>query len=152
MGAEILVVEDARKDPRFAENPLVTSAPDIRFYAGAPLIDGQGQGLGSLCVIDRQPRVMKHEQLHALEALARQVISQIEVRAVSSQLAAALAEVKTLSGMLPICAHCKNIRNDKGYWTAVENYIGAHTEAEFSHGICPSCMDFHFPDLSGGLT
>ena len=51
----------------------------------------------------------------------------------------ALAKVKTLSGLLPICASCKKIRDDKGYWTQIEAYISEHSEAEFSHGICPDC-------------
>ncbi len=51
----------------------------------------------------------------------------------------ALAKVKTLSGMLPICASCKKIRDDKGYWTQIESYLRHHSEAEFSHGVCPDC-------------
>jgi K+-sensing histidine kinase KdpD len=56
--------------------------------------------------------------------------------------------VKILEGMLPICAHCKNIRNDKGDWERMEAYISRRSEAQFSHGICPSCSDKHYP---GGL-
>ena len=51
------------------------------------------------------------------------------------------AEVKTLSGLLPICTSCKKIRDDKGYWNQIESYIHKHSEAQFSHGICPECMD-----------
>ncbi len=53
----------------------------------------------------------------------------------------ALAEIKTLSGLLPICAHCKKIRDDKGYWKQIEGYIQDHSDAKFSHGICPECSD-----------
>ena len=53
----------------------------------------------------------------------------------------ALEDVKTLSGLLPICAKCKKIRDDKGYWNNLEGYIQAHSDAEFSHGICPECSD-----------
>jgi hypothetical protein len=52
----------------------------------------------------------------------------------------ALSQVKTLSGLIPICASCKKIRDDKGYWNQVETFIQEHSEAEFSHGICPDCM------------
>jgi len=52
----------------------------------------------------------------------------------------ALAKVKTLSGLLPICAQCKKVRDDKGYWNQIETYISEHTQAEFSHGYCPSCI------------
>lgn len=56
----------------------------------------------------------------------------------------ALTEVKILSGLLPICSHCKMIRDDKGYWTQIESYIHEHSEAEFTHGICPDCANEHY--------
>lgn len=56
-----------------------------------------------------------------------------------------LAEVKTLGGMLPICSHCKKIRDDKGYWNQIEAYLNEHTDAEFTHGICPECAREAFP-------
>ena len=71
LGRQVMVVEDATADVRFAGNPLVLSDPNIRFYAGAPLIDREGFGLGTLCVIDRQPRQLTEERRRALEALAR---------------------------------------------------------------------------------
>jgi PAS domain S-box-containing protein len=58
-----------------------------------------------------------------------------------------LARIKTLSGMLPICASCKKIRDDKGYWNKIETYIRKHSEAEFSHGICPDCAKKLYPDF-----
>jgi PAS domain S-box-containing protein len=60
----------------------------------------------------------------------------------------ALSEVKKLSGFLPICASCKKIRDDKGYWSEVERYIGEHSEAQFSHSICPDCMRKLYPDFA----
>lgn len=59
----------------------------------------------------------------------------------------ALAKVKTLSGFLPICASCKKIRDDKGYWNQIEAYLSEHSAAEFSHGICPECLEKLYPDL-----
>ena len=59
----------------------------------------------------------------------------------------AMAEVKTLSGLLPICAHCKNVRDDKGYWNKIESYIRKHSGAQFSHGICPECAKKFFSDF-----
>ena len=57
-----------------------------------------------------------------------------------------LQEVRTLSGLLPICAWCKKLRNDEGYWKSVEDYIGERTKAEFTHGICPECTNKYFPE------
>lgn len=64
------------------------------------------------------------------------------------ELKEALSRVKTLSGLLPICASCKKIRNDKGYWEQMEMYIRDHSEAEFSHGICPECAEKLYPQLN----
>ncbi|MFC1564759.1 PAS domain-containing protein [candidate division KSB1 bacterium] len=57
----------------------------------------------------------------------------------------ALESIKILRGFLPICAHCKKIHDDKGYWTQIEKYISEHSEAEFSHGLCPQCMEEYYP-------
>jgi PAS domain S-box-containing protein len=59
----------------------------------------------------------------------------------------ALSEVKTLRGFLPICSYCKKIRDDKGYWSQIESYIHKHSDAEFSHGICPECAKKYYPDM-----
>jgi CheY-like chemotaxis protein len=81
------------------------------------------------------------DELRARVAVGAQMIALQEelVRRVS-ELEAALAHVKTLQGMLPICSYCKNIRDDKNYWHDVESYITAHSEAIFSHSICPNCF------------
>lgn len=75
---ETLVVEDALKDERFAENPLVTNDPKIRFYAGSPLVTSKGHTLGTLCVIDRKPRQLDTQQIDVLNALAKNVVNLIE--------------------------------------------------------------------------
>ncbi len=62
------------------------------------------------------------------------------------ELEQALREVKVLRGMLPICSHCKKIRNDQDLWQTVESYIKDHAAVDFSHGICPECLDKHYPD------
>ena len=64
-----------------------------------------------------------------------------------NELQKALTQVKTLSGLLPICANCKKIRDDKGYWKQIESYIRDHSEADFSHSICPECAKKLYPDL-----
>lgn len=72
------------------------------------------------------------------EVLAR-IHTHITLRKRERELEEALEEIKTLTGILPICSYCKQIRNDEGYWQQVEEYISEHSEALFSHGVCPSC-------------
>lgn len=63
------------------------------------------------------------------------------------ELEEALLNLKTLQGMLPICSHCKKIRDDQGSWTQMEHYIRSHSKADFTHGICPECIEEHFGDV-----
>lgn len=90
---ELLVVEDAAYDPRFASNPLVTSDPSVRFYAGAPLTTQRGNAIGTLCVIDRVSRQLSAEQEEALRALARLAMSELEMRRTILQLTDQLDEL-----------------------------------------------------------
>lgn len=125
---QLMIVEDASKDERFRDNPFVKSAPKIRFYAGAPFTSRTGQALGTMCVVDLQPRSLSEEQKRALVALSRQVERQLEFRRNLMELRAALKErdhleeereelvhglehtlgdVKRLSGLLPVSSACK---------------------------------------------
>jgi len=79
--------------------------------------------------------------------ITQRKLSEDEREKLIVELQDAIAEIKTLSGLLPICAHCKKIRDDKGYWRQIESYIIEHSEAEFSHGICPECAKKLYPEL-----
>lgn len=86
-----------------------------------------------------------HEELKAEVEERRK--AQEEKDSLIVELRRALSEVKTLSGMLPICSSCKKIRDDKGYWNRIESYIRSHSEVQFSHGICPDCAKKLYPDF-----
>ena len=84
---DIFEIQDAEKDSRFSKNPLVTSDPSIRFYAGAPLTTPEGHNIGTLCVIDQKPNKLTPEQAESLRTLAGQVIELLELRKANKQLA-----------------------------------------------------------------
>jgi hypothetical protein len=71
-----------------------------------------------------------------------------EQRALSERLQEALHNIRVLNGLLPICANCKKIRDDRGYWQQIETYISTRTDTTFSHGICPDCMKKLYPEFS----
>jgi anti-sigma regulatory factor (Ser/Thr protein kinase) len=125
---DLFIIADTRADERLRDNPLVTGDPHIRFYAGAPLVTPDGYALGTLCVVDRVTRTLTAEQVEALDALRRQVQSQLELRRHVFDLQQALAErdeaqakqaalydelrtahdnVRRLSAMMPFCSTCQ---------------------------------------------
>jgi len=89
------------------------------------------------------------EELRARLAVGRRVIDLQQALAQRIRdLQAALAHIKTLQGILPICMHCHKIRNDQQSWERLEGYISDHAEVRFSHGICPECVAKHYPEFA----
>ena len=80
------------------------------------------------------------------QAYLEQLKTEKTLRESQTVLRQALSEIKTLQGILPICSFCKNVRNEDGYWSQIELYIQSHSEAEFSHSICPECVKIHYPE------
>ena len=126
-----------------------------------PLLSGQRDLLpfetvhrrsdGSLYPVEVHMQLMEVGQqrifLAVLFDISERKLMEAEREKLIVDLQAAFAQVKLLSGFLPICASCKKIRDDKGYWTQIESYISAHSEAQFSHGICQECAKKLYPEL-----
>lgn len=105
----LFLIPDARQDRRFANNPAVVSTPQVRFYAGAPLLTPDGYAIGTLCVIDTVPRVLQQGQQQALETLAQQVVAQLELRrSVTALQQAALEQEQTANALLRMSMALEN--------------------------------------------
>ena len=81
--------------------------------------------------------------------LVRAIRYGIEREKLLVKLREAMDQIKILRGLLPICSYCKDIRDDQGYWHQIEDYVRRHSDAEFSHGLCPKCAEKHYPDIFG---
>ena len=114
-----MVVNDATKDTRFASNPLVTGDLGIRFYAGAPLVTSENFSLGTLCVIDREPRQLGAQQIESLEALARQLTLRLELRRTSNLLKKAVNDLQHLS----LTDELTGLYNQRGFLLHAEQQL-----------------------------
>jgi len=146
-------------------NPLdfiaLEDKPRVRAAIGTVFEEGQASVEAGLSTVDGKviPYLFTgyrfvEMQLNYLVGVGLDISDRIraekEKETLIAKLQESLSQVKQLSGLLPICASCKNIRDDKGYWNRIEAYIKAHSEAEFSHGICPDCARKLYPDLMEG--
>jgi PAS domain S-box-containing protein len=140
---------------------ILAPAPEVRdqfeMYMTELKRDGFSKGLMLVQTKKGETRIWEYNSSLRTEGISSPVVrgmahditdrkrTEEEREKLILQLQKALAEVKQLSGLLPICASCKKIRDDKGYWNQIESYIRDHSEAEFSHGICPECMKKLYP-------
>lgn len=137
----------------FILHPLIHIISLLHFFSGSLVPKNFASELLKSFSVSMLPWGIAFMILSALIGLFWGKIKQAdeEKSEIIAQLQKALAEVKNLSGFLPICASCKKIRDDKGYWNQIEAYISEHSEAEFSHGICPECSEKLYPDLYKNL-
>jgi DNA-binding response OmpR family regulator len=172
-GSGIEVARMLKGDPQLAGSLVVllsgsrVSSDDQVVGLSEGLADGYiTRPIGKLELLARIEAFLRirgvQEALRASEAEVRALNAQLEERIAErtaelqarEQLIVELREagekVKLLSGLIPICAHCKKIRDDKGYWNQIEVYIRDHSEASFTHGICPECAQANFPGVSRG--
>ena len=133
-------IQTARKIQECCPTPIVIitayESPDTIVNAGAA---------GVSAFLTKPPQQDDIERAIVI-AMARHA-ELMEVRRLNKKLEQALEEVKRLQGILPICANCKKIRDDTGYWQQIESYIRDHSEAKFSHGICPDCTKKLYPEF-----
>lgn len=102
---------------------------------------------GTICVLDNKENQFGHRYSKVLHEFREIIETHLSLIVMNNELKSALQEIKSLRGMLPICSYCKKIRDDDGYWNKLETYIREHSEAEFSHGICPECAKKFYPEM-----
>ena len=141
----------------------------VESYIGAPILDSSGGLSGILVLLDTATVEDVAFYSAAIDFLALRVGAELEryymeeklkqlvagrtaaLEKTNQKLSKALSEIKTLQGIIPICSVCKNIRDDKGFWQQVEAYISRHSQASFSHALCPRCSEKYYADLKNYL-
>lgn len=140
-----LLVPDARADERWKDNPDIKL--NMVSYLGYPLNLPDGEPFGTICVLDNKSNAYSEDYQMFLSQMRDLVQTQLGLAYMNKvlqeenlKLIDYISEIKTLRGIIPICAHCKKIRDQAQYWQDVEEYISNHSEAVFSHSICPDCF------------
>ncbi|MFW5739541.1 MAG: GAF domain-containing protein [Myxococcota bacterium] len=134
-------------------------APELKYgmvaYLGYPVYWPGGEVFGTICVLDnrhnafgRRYDAMLQEFRYVLESQLALLALVGELERKNRQLEQSFAEIKVLRGILPVCGFCRRVRDDAGYWRELEEYVAAHSDTAFSHGLCPACMRAHYPDLA----
>jgi len=109
--------------------------------------DGTIRNIRALAILQRDASGKPLRMIGTNWDITERKQAEAELEKTIQELQSALEQIRTLKGLVPICAWCKKIRNDKGYWEQVEAYVSKHTEAQFSHGICPDCMRKLYPEF-----
>jgi GAF domain-containing protein len=169
-GRTRVVVEDVMTDAKWVRYRDITARAGLRACWSQPIFSSRREVLGTFAMYYRRPRLpsVAHVQFiescahiagvaiekaateRELEAYRNELEARVSMRtaeleAANQDLRRAFTDIKVLSGMLPICAACKRVRDDQGYWAQIESYIAARSQAEFTHGICPDCETELYP-------
>jgi hypothetical protein len=139
-----LLVPNALTDTEWEKNPDI--ALNMISYLGLPLLYPDGKIFGTICVLDSQENSYTDLVERCLVQFCGLLESHLALLVKNHDLTNALNEIKTLRGLIPICVFCKGVRNEKGYWDRIENYLTAHTEAELTHTFCDRCAEKHYPE------
>ena len=143
---QMLLVPNALQDEKWRNNP------DIKLgmisYLGYPIFLPQGEVFGTICVLDIKGNTYSETYKKLLLQFKELIEAHLQLLLTTASLQDALLQVKTLQGMLPICAHCKKIRDDQGNWQQMEAYISQRSAAKFSHGVCPDCLREHYSEFT----
>jgi two-component system response regulator VanR len=152
----ILRIQHIFANQELRKNWNSNSEIEIMFAEQKYFINSDRMQIVDLLLSTYENAVQKNNELYKANNALIEIQQQLEQKTVdleklNQNLLQALAEVKTLSGLLPICAHCKKIRDDDGYWNQIESYMAKRTDVEFTHGICPDCAKKFFPDFASKL-
>lgn len=140
-----LLIDNALKYEEWEENPDVKL--NMISYYGLPITWPDKDFFGTICVLDNKENTYNETFKQLISEFKTSIEKDLELLCQAQELRKSLSRIKQLSGLLPICMHCKKIRDDKGYWNQIEAYIQKHSEAEFSHSICKECAKQYYPDL-----
>ncbi len=153
---EKLLVPDALSDEDWKDNPDVKL--NMISYLGFPIVYPDGTPFGTICVLDNKNNSYSNTYESLMIKFRDIVQNQLELIHMNKtlgdenkKLSDYLSEIKNLREIIPICASCKNIRDDEGFWHQVETYFTHHTGSKFTHGICPVCIKEHYPEINKQL-
>ncbi len=140
----LLHVPDALSDPEWEKNPDVKL--NMISYLGLPIRFPDQTPFGTICILDSKPNQYSKTIRHLLESFQSIIESHLELLYMNyvlgeekRRLSDYVQEIQTLRGLIPICAQCKKIKDSSGYWFQVEKYLAQHTQANFTHALCPEC-------------
>lgn len=157
MMPEISGIDVCRKlhaDPKYSNIPIImvtakSGDEDVREGLESGAVDYVTKPISEIELMARIRVALRLKKQREMleEANVKILAANQEKDEIIHKLEDALREVKTLSGLLPVCANCKKIRDDKGYWNSLESYLGKNTDAKLTHGLCPSCKKDLYPEL-----